>query len=321
MTDDRTAFPDLLSVVAADPERINYDRLCKLDPATAEAVFPPPDVPDPEVVSPAPTENPRRGPESYPEAATYKEHSFRWRSRDLNALSPDFSVVEIARWHCPNGHLGIISSIATHLGINLPIEDSDPPAVLEIALDLPWQPWIVQLLGLPLRWWLRLEAQRERVELAPVVLRSPAELPGYPFPELPTWNDQRFGWAYHGLQPLRLLVPEGHTARLFCGLEFKPEGGDGGGGDPEILSGKLPRRSSFWRDPKSPGAQAAIQVVAPGFPPSVESAPIAADGLEPAAAIMAEIDDSGIAIAGRMIGTIQTYRESRLATEAARRGL
>jgi hypothetical protein len=117
-----------------------------------------------------------------------------------------------------------------------------------------------------------------------------------------------------------LLVPEGHTARLFCGLEYKPAP-DGGGDDPEILSGKLPRRSPFWRDPKSPGAQAAIQIVAPGFPPSVESAAIAAEGAEPAAAIMAEIDDSGIAIAGRLIGTIQTYRESRLATEAARRGL
>jgi len=311
MSDERTAFPDLLSVVATDPERIEYDRLNKQDPASEAAVFPPPDCPIPEIGSPSPTENPRRGPELYPESATYKEHSFRWRSRDLNALSPDFSVVEIARWHCPNGHLGIISSIATHLGINIPIEGSDPPAILEIALDLPWQPWIMQVLGLPLRWWLRLEDQRERVELAPVFLRGPYELPGYACPELSTWNDQRFGWAYHGRQPLRLLVPEGHTARLFCGLDHKPtpEGGD-------VLA-KSEKRSSFWRDPKSPGAQAAIQIVAPGFLSPVP--PV--EGAEARAAIMSEIDDSGIALAGRLIGTIQTYRESRLATEAARRGL
>ncbi len=313
MNDDRaTAFPDLLSVVAADPERIEYDKLNREDPRTREAVFPPPDVPDPQVASPSPPENPRRGPESYPESAVYKEHSFRWRSRDLNELSPDFSVVEIARWHCPSGHLGIISSIATHLGINVPIDDPlNPGAILEIALDVPWQPWLYQVFGLPFRWWLRLEAQRERVELAPVFLRSPDELPGYPFPELPTWNDQRFAWCWHGPQPLRLLVPEGHTARLFCGLEFKPapEGGD-------VLA-KSEKRSAFWRDPKSPAAQAAIQVVAPGFPSPVP--PV--EGAEARAAVMAEIDDSGIAIAGRLIGTIQTYRESRLATEAARRGL
>jgi len=144
-----------------------------------------------------------------------------------------------------------------------------------------------------------------------VFLRGPYELPGYACPELSTWNDQRFGWAYHGRQPLRLLVPEGHTARLFCGLEFKPapEGGD-------VLA-KSEERSAFWRDPKSPGAQAAIQVVAPGFLSPVP--PV--EGAEARAAIMSEIDDSGIALAGRLIGTIQTYRESRLATEAARRGL
>jgi hypothetical protein len=315
MNDDRaTAFPDLLSVVAADPERIMYDELNTQDPASPAAVFPPPDVPDPEIGSPSPTENPRRGPESYPESAVYKEHSFRWRSRDLNALSPDFSVVEIARWHCPNGHLGIISSIATHLGINIPLEDSDPPAILEIALDLPWQPWIMQLFGLPFRWWLRLEDQREGVELAPVFLRSWQELPGYACPELPTWTDQRFGWCYHGPQPLRLLVPEGHTARLFCGLEEKPASSGG-----TIAKGER-KHGALWVDPTSPGAQAAIQIVAPGFPPYVPPA-AAAEGADPSAAIMSEIDDSGIAIAGRLIGTLQTYRESRLATEAARRGL
>lgn len=311
MTDDRTAFPDLLSAVALDPTKIDHDRLCRIDPREAAEVFPRPDVPDPPIASPSPRENPRRGPESYAEAATYKEHSFRWRSRDLNALSPDFSVVEIARWHCPAGHLGIISSIATHVGINAPIEGSDPPAVLEIAFDLPWQPWILQVFGIPFRWWLRLEPQKELVELAPVFLRSWQELPGYAFPELPTWNDQRFGWAYHGDQPLRLLVPEGHTARLFCGLEFTipPDVGD-------VLAASE-KRSAFWRDPKSPGAQAAIQIVAPGFPPYVPPA----EGVALAAATRAVIDDSGIALAGRLIGTIQSYRESRLATEAARRGL
>lgn len=311
MNDDRsTAFPDLMSVVAADPERIEYDKLNRQDPRTSAAVFPPPDVPDPEVGSPPPPENPRRGPEAYPESATYKEHSFRWRQRDLNVLSPDFSVVEIARWHCPNGHLGIISSISTYVGLGVPIEGSDPPAWLEIGLTLPWQPWIFSVLGLPLRWWLRLEAQRERVELAPVALRAPEELPGYPLPELPTWNDQRFGWCWHGPQPLRLLVPEGHTARLFCGLEFKPppDGGD-------VLA-KLEGRSAFWRDPTSPAAKAAIEIIAPGIP-----LPVPAELVEPLAATRAEIDDSGIGFAGRLIGTLQTYRESRLATEAARRGL
>jgi hypothetical protein len=311
MNDDRTtAFPDLLSVVAADPERIEYDKLNTQDPASPAAVFPPPDVPDPTIGSPSPTENPRRGPESYPESAVYKEQSFRWRARDINALSPDFSVFEIARWHCPNGHLGIISSIATHFAISAAIEGSDPPAYLEIALDVPWQPWLMEIFGIPFRWWLRFEPQRERVELAPVVLRSWQELPGYACPELPTWNDQRFAWCWHGPQPLRLLVPEGHTARLFFGAEFRPAPDSG-----DMAKGA--KHGALWIDPTSPAAQSAIQVVAPGFPSPVPPA----EGAEPKAAIMSEINDSGLAAAGRLIGTIQTYRESRLATEAARRGL
>jgi len=309
--EDRTAFPDILSA-SADPLKVDYDRLNREDPRGASAVFPPPDVPLPEVATPSGAENWKRTPEPYPESAIYKEASFRWRSRDLNALSPDFSIVEIARWRCPSGHLGIISSIATHLGINISTNDPENPgAVLEIALDLPWQPWIWQVFGIPFRWWLRLEDTRDREELAPVTLRDAYELPGYAFPELPTWNDQRFGWAYHGLQPLRLLVPESHTVRLFCGMESRRPmiGGD---------SSKEIARSAFHVDPLSFGAQAAIQIVAPGFPPFGASEKAAA---EAAAAVSSEIDDNGIAIAGRLIGTLKTYRASRGATEAARRGL
>ena len=314
MTEDRTAFPDL--VPPRKPLTKDYHRELEKDAREDAEVFPPPAVPRPELQAPSPQENVRRTPEPAGEAAIYKEHSFRWRARDLNALSADFTIFEIARWSCPAGHLGIISAIATHLGINAVLEGSDPPAVLEIALDLPWQPWIYQLFGLPFRWWLRLEATKKLDEATPITLRGPYELPGYAFPELPTWNDQRFGWHYHGPQPLRLLVPEDHTVHLFCGLEYVPESG-GDVVEPEI-SAPTPRRSALYVDPASPGAQAAIQIVAPGFPPFDTRIQV---GEVRDAAIMSEIDNNGLAIAGRLIGTLQTYRMSRNAIEASRRGL
>lgn len=313
MTRDRTAFPDILST--GDPLAIDHHRLNREDPRGDSAVFPPDDVPIPEVGSPSPVENVQRTPEPSAEAATYKEQTCRWRAHDVNSAPAGAQIFEIARWRCPAGHLGIISAIETHLAISIPI---DGAGTLEIALDLPWQPWLHLLFGLPFRWWLRLEDTRAGEELAPVILRGDGELPGHPFPELPTWNDQRFGWHYHGRQPLRLLVPEGHTARLFFGIE----------GNPRALAlskaalalgGDTP---SPWKiDPNSPAAQKAIAIasqgaIVPSPTPSGDAA-IAAAMVEPRAVI----DDSGIGFAGRLIGTLQTYRASRNATEAARRGL
>lgn len=314
-TIDRTAFPDVLST--RDPLDVDHYRGAREDPRDAAAVFPPPDVPDPVVRSPSRSENVARPPEPTAEASIYKEHSFRWRARDINLVPADSRVFEIARWRCPSGHLGIISAIATHLAVSIPIEDSENPgAFLEIGLNLPWQPWLHNIFGLPLRWWLRLELTRDREELSPVVLRGPHELPGYAFPELPTWTDQRFAWHWHGREPLRLLVPESHTARLFFGLDLVPV-------RPPVGDMKIEgtRRSALWIDPNSDAAKRAIAIASQGAiePTQPSAAPAIAE--EGAVKGLSEPDDSGLAIAGRLIGTLQTYRASKDAIEAARRGM
>jgi len=309
-------------ILPGDPLAIDHFAKIALDPRDGAQVFPPDAIPFPEVAEPSPAEKTARSPEPYGESAHYREHSFRWRARDLNALAPGYNVIEIARWHCPSGHVGIISSIATHLGLSILLADEDTPIpqTLEIGLNLPWQPWLYTVLGVPFRWWLRLESQREHVELYPVALRGVGELPGQPFFELSTWNDLRFGWEYHGREPIRLIVPEGHTVRLFVGLDtqaFNPRS------SLAKNAASLPARSDFWIDPTTPEAQQAIAVSSQGAIEPKMLAAIMPSSSKIAASSKAVVkpDDNGLTVAGRLIGTIQMYRVSRNATEAVRRGL
>lgn len=319
------------SILPGDPLAIDHYSKVERDPRDCAQVFPPDAIPFPTVDQPAPAEKGARSPEPYGESAHYREHSFRWRARDLNALAPGYDVIEIARWHCPNGHVGIISSIATHLGLSILLAEGDTPIpqTLEIGLNLPWQPWLYTVLGVPFRWWLRLESQRENVELYPVALRGVGELPGQPFPELSTWNDLRFGWEYHGREPIRLIVPEGHTVRLFVGLDsqaFDPRSSSlvaKASKKTAQLSASLPARSDFWIDPTTPEAQQAIAVASQGAIEPETLAALATSSATRTTDVKAVVrpDDNGLTVAGRLIGTIQTYRVSRNATEAVRRGL
>lgn len=317
MSDDRTAFPDILGT--GDPLAIEHDRLNREDPREASEVFPREAVPLPEVETPSPIENVKRTPDPFAESAMYKEHGFRWRARDMNSLPADASIVEIARWRCPAGHVGIVSHVATHFAIAIDVDETNPDSpVLEIGLNLPNQPWLHDILPLGdppgsarLRWWLRLESRREREQLAAVWLRGASELPGQPFPELATWTDQRFAWHWHGREPLRLLVPEAHTLRLFVGLDQDPRPPSGG----EMIA-KLGTGSKFAIDVHGKAATSAIAVAAPDLP--FEPSPTSS---EARAEARASIEDTGVTVAGRLIGTLQTYREARAAIEAVRRGL
>jgi len=249
------------------------------------------------------------------ESARYQEHMFRWTPAMVNAAAAAGArVFEIARWHVPARHLGILDHIDTHFGVTILTDDRNP---LDIGIDLPWQPWLHEVLGLGLRWWLRLESRRELEELGPVALNTPEDLPGAALPELPTWNDQRFGWNYHGRRPLRILVEEQSALRLFVGAETVPPMA---GAEMKTTSSST-NALGFSRDDLERvalfmGANSAL-------PSSASTAAIAAEPLEgevPKAAAAA-VAEEGPSFAGRLIGTIQLYRDNPGAIEAARRGL
>lgn len=298
-TDPRTGA-EVLRVRSAMPSRGTHNAI---EEGEASSSF----VPRPEV------DRINQAPAELLESARYQEHAFRWTPAMVNALTGGETVLEIARWHVPARHLGILDHIDTHFGITLVTEDRTP---LDIGINLPWQPWLHEVLGLNLRWWLRLEARRELEERSPVALFSPAELPGTALPELPTWNDQRFGWNYHGRRPLRICILEQTALRLFVGSESPPR-------PPAMLPMMTPSSSSPFAFSRSAVQAAALyQGLNADLPPYSPAAAIAEEPLEgePLAAAIAEPEE-GPSFAGRLIGTIQLYRDNPGAIEAARRGL
>lgn len=259
-------------------------------------------------VSPPAADRINRAPAEMLESARYQEHAFRWTPAEVNAAAAAGArVFEIARWHVPARCLGILDHIDTHFGVTLLTEDRNP---LDIGINLPWQPWLHEVLGLRLRWWLRVESRRELEETAAVALVSSAELPGAALPELPTWNDQRFGFNYHGRRPLRICLPELSCARLFVGAESMEPPALMKSSSPFAISRVAVQRAGLFQ-----GLNAdlpSLQVSASALAEPLEGEPRAA------AAAAAE---EGPSFAGRLIGTIQLYRDNPAALEAARRGL
>jgi len=322
-----TAFP--LFVYLRDPmSRTDHDRANWIDPRTAGEVltmrpklkgrgrravvpewssaWPPP---------PAREEINRSIVERL-ESARYQEHGFRWSAANLDTLPAWASALELARWRVPARHLGIVDHIDTHLGLSIPTEGGPD---LELALDLPWQPWLHEIL-IHLRWWLRLESIRAEEELEPAIATA-YSMPGAPLLELNTWTDQRFAFNYHGRRPLRLLIPEQTVLRLFVGPDpyYVPP-------TPPIISAasspSSPSSSPAW--PRLTYSAALerglldLLRVSSGQAGGVDASAVVARA---AVAAAAEEERNIINLAGRIIGTIQFYRDNSFAIEAARRGL
>jgi hypothetical protein len=292
-TDPRTGA-EVLRVRSAMPSRGTHDAI---EEGEASSSF----------VARPQSEMVNRAPAELLESARYQEHAFRWTPAMVNALTGE-SILEIARWHVPARHLGILDHIDTHFGVTLLTDDRNP---LDIGINLPWQPWLHEVLGLRLRWWLRLEARRELEERSPVALFSPNELPGAALPELPTWTDQRFGWNYHGRRPLRILILEQTALRLFVGAESQPAA---------LMKSSSSSPFAFTRDAIQRAAL--FQGLNADLPPYSMAAEVVSEPLEGElrAAAAAEAEE-GPSFAGRLIGTIQLYRDNPGAIEAARRGL
>ena len=150
----------------------------------------------------------------------FTESVFRWTADRVEAVQPAFWF-EIARFRCPIGVLGIISRLWTHLHYYKAGENGD---AIDRCLNDPACPWqhenfLPGQLGFKLRWHLRVESIRTIFDpLEPLYFITPDELPGLPFGEDPTWTDQRYAWGNHA-RNVRLIVPEGHTVRMFVGLE------------------------------------------------------------------------------------------------------
>lgn len=326
-----TAFPDL--TIVRDPGAIDPLEEHRSDPASAIAVLPDP-VPAGSVSDrfrPAPGEIEDRPPEGLLTSAHFLDRSFRWTFRAMAVLPPQATAIEIARWPVPAGSFGVISAIWTHIGLQT-LEG------FKFALNLPPLPWFHENVFPALRWWLRYESSRAQTtpvrELAPIFLQSASELPGDPAPELASWSDQRFAWGWHGRQPLRLLVPESTTVRLFVGLDvldvirecrldsqcpsgYICQGGicipDPGPPPPEVETlSKAAARSPLARPGK---ITPEIVAAAIGAFPVASSEPVPL-------AIEAEAEEENPPeFAGRITGTIQSYRDNSDATRAARRGL
>jgi len=325
-----TAFPEL--VYLEDPmANPDHDRAARTDPRDPAEVIPvrspvrarkphlavvPGSVSD-RFRAPPEAERLNRAVAELLENARYHEHGFRWTAAAILTLTTQ-QIVEIARWHVPARHLGIIDHIDTHIGLTLEVGEA---TFLDIAIDLPWQPWLHEVLGLSLRWWLRLEAERDIEEITAVALNSEYELPGSALPELATWTDQRYGFNYHGRRPLRILVPEKTTARLFVGAEGRPPRpppigemviGSGGGGTSRLQITDAQIRATgifptFGMAPPGPP-----ELLTEGFAEGFKLSAMASEVQQQAA---------GMNLAGRIIGTLQFYRDNPAALEAARRGL
>lgn len=157
------------------------------------------------------------------ETTKLQEHHFRWTAAQVQASGAYF--FEIARWMCPRDYLGVITRIWTHVGylwMNTTGEGSD----IFFSLDDPENPYAHEhflpypgpgLLGFPLRWYLRLDTKRILEPVNALCYRYEHEIPGIPYPDLSTWDDQRFAWGGHA-RTVRLIVPEMSVVRLFVGM-------------------------------------------------------------------------------------------------------
>jgi len=336
-----SAFPELveredptLVDIAAGVDPSDWPSRGKIDPGE---LVPEGSTTD-QFVAPPPEEIASRSPADLFKSTRYQDRQFRWTGERMAKLPANIRVIEIARWPVPAGHLGIISYIGTHIGIQITTEGFSG----EIGINLPWEPWLHEIIfnNPGLRFWLRWQSTPHIEPREAEFYGSYYDLPGQPFAELPTWTDQRFGYGWSGRETLRLLVPEDSLVRLYVGAdricipcethEDCPRGWKcidgccepgapsdflpGGALDPEAEAVKVSTPGRGIGSPRTVPAWL-LQKLAASSPAS--SGAIAAE----AAGALADPSPITPTFAGRIVGTLQAYRENDNAIESARRGL
>jgi hypothetical protein len=252
-----------------------------------------------------------------------QDFHFRWPTYAMNLLPFAANVIEIARFHVPAGHVGFITTIWTSVVAWLG-EGGQP---FPISLNLPLTPWVFELLGLRLRYWLRLEGTRQLEPILPIVLATANELPGHPFEPQPTWTDNRYSWGWNH-PPFKLFVPERMTLRLFVGADLQcnrynpcPDGYRCKLGEcipnptDEMKAAGLPKPMKWVTTEQLEWTARALQDV-----PTPGAARVSVAALEgaAAAAIGSVAGQSGIELAGRLAGYTQSYADNIAATENSR---
>lgn len=311
-----TEFPEL--TIVPDPlTEGDHARANRVDPSLAEDVIPSP-VP-PESASPAfvaPPTGTLQQPEEQPQAARYHESMFRWTSFAIHDANSRGSAIwlELARWTVPNGMFGIISHIDTHFGLSIPMLEDDGRSVPnEFSFDHPDKAFLIDSLYAlkwgdyawsggweyarsGICWLLRLESTGRIEEGHPLGVTAYNSVPGVPFPPLAGWDDLRFAWG-RSREPLRLLVPEGHTVRLYVG--------------PRIFPG-MAEQNLVLTPAMILGTRTFANILgALGYVFSE-----LAINLDP------DYEEANCAnVAGRIVGTLQSYDKNPEAYRLARRGL
>jgi len=312
-----TQFPEF--TIVPDPlTEADHARAWRIDPRTAEEVIPtpvPPASASSLFVPPSQAEDRLAPPEEQPQAAQYHEHGFRWSAYDIEVANTGGNVaafLEVSRWKVPDGCFGVISHIDTHFGLSVAVLEDDGRIVPnEISFDVPEQPFLLNsLYGLVygnymggfstaqsgVRWILRLESNGRTEEGAPRGVANSFALPGAPYLPLAEWRDMRFAWG-RSREPLRLLVPEGHTARLFVGPDVRP----GAAEQTLVMTVADVAGTSTFQN----------VIVLLGIPWSELAL----------ALVPAYLRVNMTNVAGRIVGTIQSYRDNPEARRLARRGL
>lgn len=224
-----TAFPEFMQIPDPLLEQ-DHTRDNRIDPRLASEVLPfAADLASDRFRAES-NEAGRRPPVDGPASMRYVESSFKWSAAEVGAkiLLGYSTYFELARFFVPPGCFGVIDHIDTHFGLSIPVDEDLPVRVCptEISFDRPEQPYLIESLyslkyggwnvATGVRWLLRLVSKRAQDPGAPQTAFRYQGMSGQTFPDLAEWYDQRFAWG-RTREPLRLLVPEDHTVELWVG--------------------------------------------------------------------------------------------------------
>jgi hypothetical protein len=112
---------------------------------------------------------------------------------------------EVARFIVAPDEVGIVRKVGTYAAI------FDDPDIVQLN---PLDPWALQRAGVEGLWFVRLWQNTFGPMPAPDVGIPFAQIGGYPFPELPNWQDNRFQWGRLNSEVF-WLVPSNHALRLY----------------------------------------------------------------------------------------------------------
>ena len=121
---------------------------------------------------------------------------------------PPIDAIELLRFPAI-GKIGVVKGMWTWAEL----EQGPPPGGQPIAPGTRFDPFHMRRNGIELVWHLRL-TQRGNYPIGPLWTGPVAELPGFPFYDLPYFHQGQYLWGTPN--PIFLLIPRDMTLRLFA---------------------------------------------------------------------------------------------------------